>query len=329
MGSKKKDMKNKGTILGLSAYVIWGLLTLYWKLVTGVSPIAIMCYRIIWSFIFMVLFILFTGKKTSFSEELKQVKKNKSFILLIICSAVLISINWFTFIFTVSSNRVMEASLGYYINPLVNVLLATLFLKERLSRSGMIACTLAAIGVAILSIQTGVIPISSLIMAFSFGTYGLIKKQIPISSIAGLTLETFVMLPFALGYLLFLDPVGFMDYPLQINLLLMGAGIVTAIPLLLFAEAAKSISYITLGFIQYINPTIMLLLAVFLFHETYSVVQFSAFGFIWLGIFVFIYGSFVPIIRLRQSVGKKEKQSQTHLPNEFELVEEEEKIADE
>jgi chloramphenicol-sensitive protein RarD len=281
----------KGTVLGITAYVLWGLLTLYWKLITGVEPLAIMCYRIIWSFVFMLGFIGVSGKWQQFISELKRIWQQKKYAGMIILAAILISINWFTFIFTVNAGRIMEASLGYYINPLVNVLLATVFLKERLSRSGFIACVLAAIGVILLSIQTGAIPYASLIMAFSFGTYGLIKKHIPISSATGLTVETFVILPAALIYIIGFSSAGWMKYPMNINLLLVGAGVVTAIPLLLFAEAAKSISYITLGFIQYVNPTIMLLLAIFLFHESYSLAQFTAFGFIWLGIAVFTYGT--------------------------------------
>lgn len=293
-------MKNKGTWLGISAYILWGLITLYWKLVVGVSPLATICYRIIWSFVFMIIFLVVTGKWQQFIKELQMIGKHKKWLLLIVVASILISINWFTFIYTVAAGRVMEASLGYYINPLVNVLLATLILKENLSRSGKIACVFAVIGVILLSIQTGRVPYPSLIMAFSFSLYGLIKKQIPISSATGLTVETFIMAPFSLVYVLFASPVGFMNYPLQTNLLLMGAGVVTAIPLLLFAEAAKSISYITLGFIQYINPTMMLVFAVFLFNEMYSLAQFVAFGFIWLGIGIFTYGTIREGIQLKK-----------------------------
>ncbi|WP_195961492.1 EamA family transporter RarD [Enterococcus casseliflavus] len=300
-------MKNKGVYFGLSAYVLWGLVTLYWKIIVGVSPLATMCYRIVWSFVFMVLFIVLSGKKTQFLQEARLLWKNKAFAGLIVLASVLISINWFTFIFAVSAGHVMQASLGYYINPLVNVLLATVFLKERLSRTGMLACLLASIGVILLSIQTGTIPYASLIMAFSFSTYGLIKKRIPISSVTGLTIETMVIFPFALVYILGFSTVGFMNYPLQTNLLLMGAGIVTAIPLLLFAEAAKNVSYITLGFIQYVNPTIMLLLAIFLFHETYSLAQFFPFAFIWLGIAVFTYGTLGTAMKERR-MGQQRKQ---------------------
>lgn len=283
--------QKKGLLLGVTAYILWGIIPLYWKLLPTVDPLDILCYRIIWSFVFMVSYIWLTGRKEPFMVEVKKIYKNKKQLVAIIAASLLISINWFTFIYTVSQGHVTEASLGYYMNPLVNVLLATIVLKERLSRFGIIACLLALTGVILLSIQTGTIPVASLIMAFSFSTYGLIKKSLPITSYTGLTIETLVMLPVALIYLLGFSTHGFMNYSGSVNCLLVGAGVVTAIPLLLFAEAAKRISYIILGFIQYVNPTIMLLFAVFVFHEPYTVNQFIAFGFIWLAIGVFTYGN--------------------------------------
>lgn len=283
--------QKKGILLGFGAYILWGIIPLYWKLLPDVAAIDILCYRIIWSFLFMLLYILFTKKWTNFLVEVKEVFKNKKKLFAISCAAVLISINWFTFIYSVSQGHVTQASLGYYMNPLVNVLLATIVLKERLSRFGLIACLLAFTGVILLVIQTGEIPYASLIMAFSFSIYGLLKKKISISSYTGLTIETFIILPIAMIYLFFFSEQGFMAYSVSIDLLLMGAGIVTAIPLLLFAEAARRISYIILGFIQYINPTIMLLFAVFLFNEPYSQAQFFSFSFIWAGIAVFTYGN--------------------------------------
>ncbi|MGC6768381.1 EamA family transporter RarD [Enterococcus sp. LJL128] len=287
-----KEQK-KGIILGFAAYILWGIIPLYWKLLPEVDALDILCYRIVWSFLFMSLYIFLTRKGAAFLAEVKAVLKSKKKTVGIVAAAVLISINWFTFIYSVSQGRVTEASLGYYMNPLVNVLLGTVILKERLNRIGIVACLLALTGVVLLTIQTGVIPYASLIMAFSFSLYGLLKKQIEVSSYTGLTLETLIILPIALIYLLFFSKQGFMAYTGSTNLLLMGAGVVTAIPLLLFAEAAKRISYIIVGFIQYVNPTIMLLFAVFLFHEPYSTAQFTAFGFIWLGIAVFMYGSFL------------------------------------
>lgn len=290
MGATVESQK-KGVLLGFCAYILWGIIPLYWKLLPDVAAIDILCYRIIWSFLFMLIYIFFTKKWTSFLVEVKNVCTDKKKLLAISCASILISVNWFTFIYSVNHGHVTQASLGYYMNPLVNVLLATFVLKEKLSRFGLIACLLAFTGVILLTIQTGEIPYASLIMAFSFSTYGLIKKKISISSYTGLTIETFIILPLALVYLLFFSNQGFMTYGISTNVLLMGAGVVTAIPLLLFAEAAKRISYIILGFIQYINPTIMLLFAIFLFHEPYSQAQFFSFSFIWLGIVLFTYGN--------------------------------------
>lgn len=283
--------KNRGLLLGISAYVLWGIIPLYWRLLPTVNAFDILCYRIIWSFIFMLILLAATGKWRQFLTECQELLQNKKKLSLIILAAILITINWGVFIWSVSIGNVTSASLGYYMNPLVNVLLATVFLKEPLSRSGKIACGLALLGVVLLTFETGTIPIPSLVMAFAFSFYGLIKKGVKLSSASGLTIETLVICPFALVYLIFFSEAGFMNYSLSINLLLAGAGIVTAIPLLLFAEAAKKISYILLGFIQYINPTMMLLLAVFLFREPYSTAQFMAFGFIWAGIAVFTYGN--------------------------------------
>ena len=289
----EEDVENqkKGILLGFVAYVLWGIIPLYWKLLTGVGSIDILCYRIIWSFVFMLLYIFFTKKWSLFLMEIQLVLKDKKKLIAISCASILISINWFTFIYSVSHGHVTQASLGYYMNPLVNVLLATFVLKEKLSRFGILACLSAFTGVILLTIQTGEVPYASLVMAFSFSIYGLIKKRIAISSYTGLTIETFIILPIALIYLFFFSKQGFMTYSTNTNFLLMGAGIVTAIPLLLFAEAAKKTSYIILGFIQYVNPTIMLLFAIFLFHEPYSQEQLFSFGFIWAGIAIFTYGN--------------------------------------
>ncbi|KAF1295596.1 permease [Enterococcus sp. JM4C] len=282
----------KGVIVGFVAYILWGIIPLYWKLIPSVvGALDILAYRVIWSFVFMVIYILLTKRTGKFLAECREIWQDKKKLIAIILAALFISINWFTFIYTVGQGRVTEASLGYYMNPLVNVLLATLILKEPLGRLGKIACGFAFVGVILLTIQTGTIPVSSLIMAFAFSFYGLLKKGFTLSSYTGLTIETLVILPIALIYLLGFSPTGFMSFSGNVNLLLMGAGIVTAIPLLLFAEAAKRISYIILGFIQYVNPTIMLLLAVFVFNEPYTKEQFFAFSFIWVGIGIFTYAT--------------------------------------
>lgn len=302
-------MNKKGIFLGIAAYVLWGIIPLYWKLLPMVGPLDLLCYRIVWSFVFMLLFILVSGKWRTFHSELSELRQDHKKLIAIILAAIFISINWFTFIYSVSQGRVTEASLGYYINPLVNVLLATVVLKEKLNRAGLVACVFATIGVLLLTIQTGVIPWASLIMAGSFSIYGLIKKGVAVTSYTGLTVETFILLPLALIYLLLFSEQGFMTYDLNVNLLAMGAGVITAVPLLLFAEAAKRISYIVLGFIQYINPTMMLLFAVFLFHEPYTSGQFFAFGFIWLGIAIFTIGNLYSYRKEKQFLQRVEEKS--------------------
>ncbi len=284
---EEKSNPKWGLIAGLLAYILWGVLPFYWKAVGVVSALSILSYRVFWSFIFMILVLVVTKKRSSFREEVQGVIKDKKRLIAIIFAAILITTNWFIFIFSVSSGKIVDASLGYYMNPLVNVVLATVILKERLGRGELIACLLAATGVILLTVQSGHIPWSSVAMAVTFSLYGLIKKVASVSSLTGLTIETAIVAPFALIYLVFYSAEGFMTFDLTVNLLLIGAGVVTVIPLFLFAEAAKNISYILVGFLQYIAPTLMLLAAIFQFGETFSAPQIMAFSFIWLGIIVF------------------------------------------
>lgn len=276
-----------GLFAGLLAYVLWGILPFYWKAIGEVSPLSVLCYRIVWSFIFMVLVLFFTKKLKTFFHETKQLLRDRKRLMAIVLAAILITTNWFIFIFSVSSGKVIDASLGYYMNPLVNVFLATVILKERLKRSEWLACLLAALGVVLLTVQSGHLPLSSIAMAISFSLYGLIKKVAKVNSLTGLTIETALMTPFAFVYLVFFSQEGFMNFDFKINILLAGAGIVTAIPLFLFAEAAKNLSYILVGFLQYIAPTLMLVAAIFQFNETFTVPQLTAFSCIWLGILIF------------------------------------------
>lgn len=285
--------KDSGLLYGFSAYIIWGILPLYWKLLGEVGSVDVLFYRIFWSLIFMTLYLIALKKIPLFIQEVKELLKNRRHTIAIISAAFLISINWGVFIYTVSIGQVQQASLGYYINPLLNVLAGAFYLKEPLSRQAKLASLAALTGVVLLTIQTGVFPINSLLLATSFCLYGLTKKQLNLSAANSITLETLIIAPIGLIYLFFLSDVGFMNYSLTTNLLLMGAGIVTAIPLLLFATAVKKLSYITIGFLQYINPTIMLIMAIFLFHEPYQLPQFIAFAFIWLGIIIFVVGNLI------------------------------------
>ncbi|MBA3924778.1 EamA family transporter RarD [Listeria rustica] len=279
--------KTLGILAAVGAYIIWGVLPLYWKMAGDVPASEILAYRIIWSFVFMIAIIAILGKTKEVWVEIISIFKRPKLIIAISIASILITANWFIFIFTVNDGHVISASLGYYINPLVNVLLATVFLKEKLSRGEMLAVLSAAIGVLILAIHQGVFPWAAISMAVTFGLYGLIKKLVPISAWGGLTIETLIMTPFALIFLLFFAQDAFMQFGLDTNLVLFGAGVVTAIPLLLFATSARQISYIMLGFIQYVGPTLMLILGVFVFHEAFDSTQFIAFLFIWAALLIF------------------------------------------
>lgn len=285
--------KDSGLVYGFSAYILWGVLPLYWKLLGNVGPIDTLFYRILWSLIFMSLYLIVFRKIPSFLAEVKELLKSRRSTLAIIAAAIFVSLNWGIFIYTVGIGQVQQASLGYYINPLLNVLAGALYLKEPLSRQAKLASLSAFAGVVLLTVQTGVFPLISILLAASFCLYGLMKKQLQLSATTSITLETLIIAPIGLVYLFFFSEAGFMNYPMETNLLLIGAGIVTAIPLLLFATAVKKLSYITVGFIQYINPTIMLIMAIFLFHEPYELPQFIAFAFIWLGILIFVAGNVI------------------------------------
>lgn len=293
--------KTLGILAAIGAYIIWGVLPLYWKMAGDVPASEILAYRIIWSFVFMVAIIAILGKTKEVWTEIISIFKRPKLIIAISVASVLITANWFIFIFTVNDGHVISASLGYYINPLVNVLLATVFLKEKLSRGEMLAVLSAAIGVLILAIHQGVFPWAAISMAVTFGLYGLIKKLVPISAWGGLTIETLIMTPFAMIFLLFFAQDAFMQFGLDTNLVLFGAGVVTAIPLLLFATSARRISYVMLGFIQYVGPTLMLILGVFVFHEAFDSTQLIAFLFIWAALLIFTVSNIIITQKMKKA----------------------------
>lgn len=285
-------MENKrlGITSGFAAYFMWGLLGVFWELLSVVPAMDTLAYRIVWSLV--TISIVLTVQK-SWAEVwyvIVTLIHNRK-IGWIILSAFLISINWFLYITMVTHEQATEASLAYYIMPLMNVVVAVMFLHEKLSRSKIIALTLVVIGVIILTIQTGSLPLNTLLMAASFCFYGVIKKQVPLPATISLALETVIVAPIALVYLFLSPHVMTQDGP-RITILLIMSGILTVIPLLLFAVANKNTDFITLSFIQYLNPTIQLLMAVFVLHEAFNWHKVIVFAFIWSGILVFIFGSF-------------------------------------
>jgi rarD protein len=280
----------KGLLLAFGSYIAWGFLSIFWKLLSGVDAYEVFSYRILSTMLTMLLYFLFFGRMKKLKTEISGLLANKSELLSMILASFLISINWLVFIYAVGHGQATAASLGYYINPLFSVLLAVIFLKEKLENFTKISLAFALLGVLILTIQSGHLPIISILLPISFGTYGLIKKNVTISSDVAMFVETIIVTPFVLIFILFFAKHTPSDYTVSQIIYLILSGIITAIPLLLFAEALKQAPLNVVGFVQYINPTIQLAVAIFLFHETFKLENLYGFTAIWLAIIVFTIG---------------------------------------
>lgn len=285
-------MENKkiGLTTGLASYIIWGLLPIYWELLHIVPAMNTLSYRIVWSMATMLIVITVQHDWRTLITTIKDLFAAKK-LRWIVMASFLISINRFIYIYMVGHHQATEASLGYYIMPLMNIVVAVLFLHESLSRNKLIAISLALIGVIILTIQSGSLPLNTLLMAASFCLYGLIKKQVPLPATMSLTLETLFVFPIAAIYLIWFEPGSIFAYTSSVTTLLIFSGVITVIPLLLFAVATKNLDFITLSFIQYLNPTMQLLVAVLLLHEAFEVHKLIVFALIWAGIIIFAIGS--------------------------------------
>lgn len=265
------------------AYLLWGFLPIFWKQLDHVDAGQILAHRIIWSFVFMIIIVFVSKNWSKFIQECKMIWKTKKKLIGITCASLIISVNWLLFIIAVNAGHVLQASLGYYINPLVSILLGVIFLKERLSLWQIIATILAAIGVTFMTFQAGVFPYLSISLALTFGVYGLLKKIVPLKSMFGLTIETLLVTPIALIYL-FQTNIGNItqiDWVSSTSGLFILSGVATAVPLLLFGAGAFRIPLSMVGFLQYLNPTIMLLVGVFLYKEPFTYVHLVTFGCIW------------------------------------------------
>jgi len=275
-----------GIFSAIAAFLIWGMSPVYWKLLDAVPAFEILMHRMVWSFVFLVpLLQLQKGW-----GEFRAVLKNGRVILILCCSTLLISANWFTFIWAVNNDHVLEASLGYYISPLVNVLLGFIFLKERLRRPQTLAVLLVGIAVLNLTIRYGHIPLISLTLAFSFGFYTLVRKIAPVGALMGLAIETFLLSLPALAYLFYIDHAGsgsFGHMGTINSLLIMGTALVTALPLLLYTIGARRLSLASTGFLQYIAPSCTFVLALLLFHEPISRLQILTFVLVWIALAVY------------------------------------------
>lgn len=281
----------EGLIMGIIAFIMWGLLPLYWKLVKAITPYEIFSQRVVWSLLFVMIVIALKGSFGVFKDIIKEPKN----WFKVAGPAFFISINWLTYIWGVNNGYVIETSLGYYINPLVLTLFGAIFFKEKLDNLQKVGIVFAASGVALKALMYGQIPIISLILAFSFAIYGLLKKKSHIDSINGLAFETLIVGVPALIYLVSVESSG-QGIVGNLNpsfwFLIALSGVVTAVPLLLYAEGTKRLPLKIVGFLQYIAPTIALILGIYVFKEPFDTKAMLPFVFIWIGLGIFSYSQY-------------------------------------
>ena len=280
------DDQKGGIALGLTAYAIWGVMPLYFKLLASVQPSEIVAHRILWSLVLLGLLATVWRRWGAIRAALGSGR----LLLTLIVTACLIAVNWLVYIYAIVSGHVLEGSLGYYLNPLVNVLFGVLLLKERLTRIQVFACLLAAGGVGVMAAGAGSGLWISVTLALSFASYGFLRKVAPVDALEGLWIETLVLAPLSLLWVMYLQGqgmAGFGHQGLSIDLFLILGGGVTALPLLLFTAAAKRLPYSTLGFLQYIAPSLQFLLAVLVFGEPFGSAKALCFGAIWAALAIF------------------------------------------
>jgi len=276
----------EGLLMLCAAFIIWGLLPLYWKWVSAITPYEIFAQRVIWSFLFIIILMRNKARFLNFMQVIKQPKN----LVKTIGPAIFISLNWLTYIWGVNNGFVLEASLGYYINPLVLTMFGRFFFKEHLTRDQKIAISLAIVGVVYKTFSYGRVPYIAIILAFSFGIYGLLKKKSTFTSLTGLGVETLLIGLPAMIYLVYIESqhMGIIgNLPTYYWLRIMLSGALTAIPLLLYSEGTKRLPLSIIGFLQYIAPTISLFLGIFVFKEPFDVSSLIAFVFIWIGLAIF------------------------------------------
>ncbi len=284
--NSNSDESKLGMIYAICAFTFWGLIPIYFKQVSSVGAFEVLIHRIIWSVVVLILLIVITKQIDVIKELFKSLKQLKYLAL----SSFLVSANWLIFIWAVSNNQIVETSLGYFINPLVNVILGYIFFSERMNRNQYIAIFIAFIAVLYQVISLGELPLVSLALAVSFGLYGLVRKKIAIASIPGLFAETVIILPFALVYFYYLidtNSSAFVSDDSYITLMLSLGGIITVIPLLFFNGAATRMKLTTLGFIQYIGPTLAFCVAIFIYNEPMNIDKLITFILIWIALVIF------------------------------------------
>lgn len=301
------ERTRQGLIYALVAYGWWGLVPLYFRAMQQVPPLEILAHRIVWSLAVLAGVITLLGRWAALRECLR----SRRFLVTLVLTAGLIAVNWFVYIYAVDRRRVVQASLGYFINPLVSVFLGMLFFRERLRPLQVFALLLAAAGTLRLALEEDVFPWISFALAFSFSLYALLRKKIPIDGLTGLSVETIFLTPLALGYLVFLardENISMGTMSLTLDLLIVASGIVTAVPLLCFGQAAQRLPLSSLGFMQYLSPTIQFLLAVWAFGEPLHLSRLFNFVLIWAALALFTFDA-VQVYRKMRLVQEKAEQT--------------------
>lgn len=281
-----------GICYGFGAYLLWGVLPVYWKLLQQVEAMEILASRFLWSAVFVFLLLLISGKLKVFVQETKAIFSTWKTSICMLLAAIMISFNWGIFIWAVEDGRIVETSMGYYINPLMNVLFGVAFLHERLDKLQSAAVACAAVGIGVIIVKNGSLPWVSISLPLTFALYALLKKIIVAQALTSIMLETLLISPLAAGYLYYLGQHGgnvYQSCDTTTFLLLAGAGIATATPLLLFTACARKLPLKLVGFLQYIAPSISLLLGIFIYGEPFTTTIATAFGCIWFGLGLFIW----------------------------------------
>ena len=296
--------QKQGVFNAIIAYGLWGVYPLYWRLLRSITPTELLINRMLWSFLTLLLFIFLLRLAKPLIKIIADIRQDKKKLLLLILATIFLSLNWFAFTFAMVSERILEASLGYYINPIINILIGVIFLKEKLNLYQLLAVLIAAAGVLFLTVTHGQLPWISLALAISFSLYGLVKKLIQMDAFFSLFLETTLMLPISVFFFAFWVVDGtslWLEPTTSYVLLLIGAGFITMSPLYFFSKAAGQLPLRTLGFLQYIGPTIQVFVAVYITGEVFSTERFIAFIFIWIACLLFSLSYWLPSKEIKRN----------------------------
>ncbi len=296
--------EKSGVLWAVGSYLIWGAMPIYWKNLEHVASAEILVSRVVWAFVLTLLVVVLMKNGRHLKGDIKTLWGSQRDFWALFAASALVSTNWFIYIWAVNHNYIVQTSLGYYINPLISVLLGIFFLKEKLSRAQQVAFLLAVTGVTILTVSYGKFPWLAFSLAITFAVYGLIKKKIKLDALRGLTIETFFIVPFAFIYYIWLFMNGnavFMHSDSKTDILLILTGVATALPLVMYAKGVQRLPLYMAGFLQYIAPTMMLFIGVVVYKETFEKIDLLSFAFIWSALLLFTVSKVLEVLKMKKS----------------------------